>query len=230
MESIFPGVDPFYDELKSGNCYDLFGIINCTIEIKNLTEKGLLLYRVPLLLGIDGNHSQVIIEVWAAKGKEEPIFTRNWLQFQIAYIREAKFVAKRERFGLTFFHFTLSTNPSSRYIWLSSDEPNFWRFPIADPEPRKLNSFKKKLTGEYCPFDGEVKSSPGSVFGSLWTLQNKKLHSRTMIGHFSFSHLYAVVLGMKEECISSAGKLVLSDHKALMNITRGHFFMQKLVI
>ena len=225
MPKIHEVVDPSYHELVPGDPYDLIGILNCNVEVKKIEDKELVLYRVALQLGVGANTSQAIIEVWSSRIEEEPIFTRNWQNFQLVFIKGVKFVAKRERFGLTFYHFVLSVRTGSRFIWLGSDEADFWAFPIKKPVPRRCHSLLKKHRGEICPFEGIVRSSSGSVFDDSYSANARIIDSQDEFGNTTFSMFYETVLGMKRFLMSGKGKQLLSNKTDLLNITDGPLFM-----
>ena len=225
MQETFVATDPYYTDLEPEEWYSVIGIINCQVEIKHINT-GLILFRVPLQLGIEGIFSQAIIEVWAKKGFEEPFFTKKWESLQLAYFRGIKFIGKRNEHGLEFFHFELPTRKKSpRYIWLSSDDKKFWSFPVANPETRRFYSLFPKFTGENAPFEGILRSSNGAVFSDK-TDKICQIHTRSVIGNATFKDFYVVVLAMKEEMISKAGKQIRSNKDAFFKVTSGPFYMQ----
>ena len=221
--------DPFYEILEEGDRYNLVGIINSKVEVKQ-TDEGFLLFRVALQLGCDENFSQAIIEVWSKVGEEEPIFTRKWEHFQLAYFRQVLFIGKRNNHGLEFYKFELPADRDvPRYIWLSSDEPDFWARPVIETESNSIslrtNWIQTRATGQRCPFDGVLKSSKGSVFEAGYTEEDRTIHTQTLIGNYTFSSFYETVRKMRNELITDACQTLFADKEAFFKITGGPFYM-----
>ena len=218
--------DPFYYELCPGAKYNIIGLINCEIEMTNVTKRRQLLHQVAIRLGVRGNYTQAIIKIWSSAGREEPKFAPNWLRLQLAFIRDAIFVGEREKFGLSYLQFVLPSNKSSRFIWLTSPEEDFWRFPIPKPESRRSHTWQAKLEKESCPWQGIVECSQGSVFGPSFLMTTKTIHSRATLGCSTFSDFYRDVLNLKRDLLFDGERLMCkSKREALFNITEGPFYM-----
>ena len=187
----FAAWDPYYDKLEKNAKYDLIGLINGKVEVKNVNKRNgkgkLLLFKVPLRLGVDGHYTQAIIEIWASTKKEEPVFTSDWHRLQVAYIRDLKFVDCRELHGLKYFQFVLPSNPNSRFIWLSGDRENYWMLPIARPENPRYYSTAHKFDGDSTSVRGFWERSNGSVFSKEYSNYYRDIHSTTEIGQTCFA-------------------------------------------
>ena len=197
----FDAWDPFYDHLEKNAVYDICGLINAKVEQKNVKRRfgqgKLLLYRVPVRLGVDGNYTQAIIEIWSSTKDEQPTFTSDWRRLQFVFLREVKFVGDRELFGLKYLQFVMPSDPASRYIWLSGSEIDYWMMPIPDPEDPRLYSTADKHHGDSTSVRGFLGKSSGSVFGKIYSTYHREIHSTTLIGETSFFDWYNEVMEYK---------------------------------
>ena len=224
--------DPYYEDFCPGSCYDLIGLINANVEMKNITGKfgsKYVLYHVALRLGVKDCFTQCIIKIWAKTKQEEPKFTSNWLYFQLAYIKNVKFLGNRERFGLQFMEFVLDSSPGSRFIWLSDSREKFWQFPISNPEKLENYARKHKILKESCPWIGFVDTSKGSILNRQIYSNECMVHSRTIFGvndWCHFSDFFSDVRSLKRWMLAQGEKLLHpSRKKEFFNLTEGHFFM-----
>ena len=203
--------DPITERLEPGHCYNLIGIINAQPEIKAKTQ-GELLFRVPMRLGTKGQYTQAILEITSKGPIEEPYFIRKWMDLQIAVIKDCQFINYRENFGIKFLHFILPSSPRNRYIFLTADEKDFWRYPLIKSEhPSNFRVLRTKC-GDSFSFKGIVKSSNRSIFGSA--LKNTTISTETYFTNgtndTNFSDWREEVLELKLYFINE-GKRVLAD-------------------
>ena len=63
----FDAWNPSDEKPEKNAKYDLIGLINGKVEVKNVNKRNgkgkLLLFKVPLCLGVDGHYTQSIIEI-----------------------------------------------------------------------------------------------------------------------------------------------------------------------
>ena len=218
--------DPYYENLCPRGKYNIIGLINCEIEMKHVAHRKQLLHQVALRLGVRGKYTQAIIKIWSSIGREEPKFAPNWLRLQLAFIRDAIFVGEHERLGLKYLEFVLPSNKSSRFIWLTSPEEDFWCFPIPKPDSRRSHAFQATLEKESCPWRGIVKCLQGSVFGPCYLPSTKTVHSRATLGCSTFSDFYRDILNLKRDLLFDGDRLLRKSNRAkLFQITEGPYYM-----
>ena len=224
--------DPYYEDFCQGSCYDLIGFINAPIEMKNVWKNGQksILYLIALRLGVRKNFTQSIIKIWAKTEKEEPKFTQNWMNLQLCYLKNAKFIEKRQRFGLNFLEFVIESSPGSRFIWLSNAETTFWQKPILDTEPPEDYARKPKLLKESCPFRGYVNASEGSILNRKTYGSECDVHSRTIFGQneawCTFSDFFADNRIFQRWMVSEGSRLLQPSRKQdFYELKDGHFYM-----
>ena len=202
-------IDPFYDAVVPGSQYDVFGLINARVEIKVLSDRGCLIFKVPLRLGVKGSYSQSIIEIWSSDRREEPVFTPQWTRLQLAYIRNVKFLGLREKHGIQFYQFTLPQSPGSRFIWLTDCKPDFWMFPIPNPDDPKLHSTMRIEVGDSTLWRGFIGKSRGSVINPIYS---SEVHTSQLIGRTTFANWHDEIMDFKKY-LNQEGNALMKDSK-----------------
>ena len=214
--------DPFDENFVEKGTYDIFGIINANIEICHIDHKKLTLHRVPIRLGVKGRINQAIIEIWSKETREEPRFTRDWFNYQLAFIRDVIFIGHREKCGLKFMKFCLPSGGGSRYIALTAED-NFWIQPVSKHEGPSEYKWAKMNQSS---FRGNLRLSTGSVFGDVWKASNRVLHTHDAFGRTKFSSWEDEVLTIKHFMLIKGHKLRTAPYKKeFFSLKDGPLFM-----
>jgi len=129
--SVYDAAEPCGTTLEVNARYTITGLVNAEV-LKIPYATGKVLQRVPV---ITPKLSQFVLEIWNSQPEFEPIFSSNWKTLQLIFCKGAVYhgISDMGTKNRKIHVFRLSQRDANitRFIWLSSDRPNFWDDPLS---------------------------------------------------------------------------------------------------
>ena len=120
--------------------YNVGGIINSEPQFIPY-QSGKVLQRISLLTP---KRSIIVVEIWSSSKIMEPKFSPDWPDFQMVFAKNAKYhgVANICEHQVHVFRIS-QKHPERRFIWISSEDKNFWASPVIE-DPMSPTERRKK--------------------------------------------------------------------------------------
>ena len=144
---------------------NVVGLINQRTHVTS-TKTGSTLTRIPLLL--PGCY-QAILDIWNREERRHPEFAEEWdKNLQLIAVRDVFFVDQFLIGDKPIYHLKAASrrrDEAVRFIYLSPDEEDFWRHPVAVPDQDYDQNLDVATTWPAQPDgpNGYLRTSPGSV-------------------------------------------------------------------
>ena len=155
----------FSKQVSKIESLNVVGLINSRVHVTS-TKTGSTLTRIPILT--PGGY-QTILDIWNREERRHPEFAEEWDQnLQLVAVRDVFYSEKFLIGDKTIYHLKAATrrrDEAVRFIYLSPDEEDFWRHPVAVPDQDYDQNLDVATTWPAQPDgpNGYLRTSSGSV-------------------------------------------------------------------